>query len=86
MIIVVLVLILIWRCVQGSVGILNVVQLFYAMAVCGFILTKTVIMATMNDVINYLLLIPVAGCLLMGYVRLLGLRFWIGCKREWCVI
>lgn len=51
---------------QGSVGILNVVQLFYAMAICSFILTKTVIMETMNDVINYLLLIPVAGCLLMG--------------------
>lgn len=54
---------------QGSVGILNVIQLFYAMAVCSFILTKTVIMETMNDVINYLLLIPVAGCLLMGYAR-----------------
>src|SRR5690606_17443586 len=51
---------------QGSVGILNVLQLMYAMAVCSFILTKPVIMDTMNDIINYLLLIPVVGCLLMG--------------------
>jgi hypothetical protein len=48
---------------QGSIGIFNCCQIFFSMWLCYKILTSDVITQSMNDIINYLLIIPITGCI-----------------------
>jgi hypothetical protein len=51
---------------QGIVGIINILEIASSLYLCYRILTLPVITQSMNDVINYLLLIPIGGCAGMG--------------------
>ena len=48
--------------IQASVCLLNIVQILGSVFLCVRILTAPVITQSMNDVINYLLLLPIGGC------------------------
>jgi hypothetical protein len=48
--------------VEASVGILNVAEIFFSLYLCFKILTAPVIEKSMLEMINYLLILPVAGC------------------------
>ena len=51
---------------EGIVGTLNLVMIFASLYLCYRILTSPVITQSMNDIISYLLLIPIGGCAGMG--------------------
>ena len=51
---------------EGIVGIMNLVMIFASLYLCYRILTSPVITQSMNDIISYLLLIPIGGCAGMG--------------------
>merc|ERR1711871_220886 len=51
---------------EGIVGTLNLVMIFASLYLCYRILTSPVITQSMNDIISYLLLIPIGGCASMG--------------------
>eukprot|EP00602_Paraphysomonas_sp_CaronLab_P000778 CAMPEP_0185029802 /NCGR_PEP_ID=MMETSP1103-20130426/16350_1 /TAXON_ID=36769 /ORGANISM="Paraphysomonas bandaiensis, Strain Caron Lab Isolate" /LENGTH=325 /DNA_ID=CAMNT_0027564689 /DNA_START=366 /DNA_END=1343 /DNA_ORIENTATION=+ len=46
---------------QGIMGIVNVLQIALSMYICTTILTASVITQSMNDTINYLLMLPIGG-------------------------
>lgn len=47
--------------VQGSIGIFNCVQIGVSMFLCYHILSAQVITKSMNDTMNYLLILPIGG-------------------------
>lgn len=51
---------------QGVVGVINIVLITSSLYLCYRILTSPVITQSMNDIINYLLLIPIGGCAGIG--------------------
>ena len=53
--------------VEASVGVLNVSEIVFSLYLCFKILTLPVIHESMNDVVNYLLAIPVAACCGLTY-------------------
>jgi hypothetical protein len=48
--------------IQGCVGIFNCFQIGVCMYLCYHILSAQVITKSMNDTMNYLLVLPIAGC------------------------
>ena len=60
--------------VEATVCALNCVEIVFSMWLCFKILTLPVIHESMNDVINYLLAIPIAACV--------GLAFYLWWMRE----
>jgi hypothetical protein len=57
----------VWWCrtlilIQGSVGIMNCVQIGLCMYLCYHILSAQVITKSMNDNMNYLLMLPIISC------------------------
>lgn len=51
---------------QGIIGILNMVEIGISMYLCTHILTHSVITESMNDIMNFLLVLPIAGCIGIG--------------------
>ncbi len=48
--------------VQASICAFDLVAVFFSMYICYDLITPSVLTQSMNDIINYLLLIPIAGC------------------------
>ena len=48
--------------IQGCIGMTNCVQIGLTMFLCYHILSAQVITKSMNDSMNYLLMLPIAGC------------------------
>lgn len=67
----------------GVVGIINLIVILISIYMCYRIITAPVITQSMNDVINYLLLIPISGCI--GVASYLGeyptLPYYAGLSR-----
>eukprot|EP01041_Mallomonas_annulata_P008571 gene8571-17681_t len=51
----------------AAIGLLNIVEIFGSMYLCYHILTVSVLSQSMNEFINYLLILPVSGCFGLGY-------------------
>lgn len=51
-------------------GIINIFQIGLSMYICTNILTSTVITQSMNDSINYLLMLPIGACSGLGFYTL----------------
>jgi hypothetical protein len=49
--------------IVASVALVNIVIILITIYICYRILTREVITQSMNDIINYLLLLPMAGCI-----------------------
>ena len=59
---------------QSIMGIFNILQIALSMYICTNILTSAVITQSMNDSINYLLMLPIVACIGLG-VYTLWMRF-----------
>jgi hypothetical protein len=51
-------------------GIINICQIALSMYICTNILTSSVITKSMNDTINYLLMLPITACAGLGVYTL----------------
>ena len=52
--------------IQGIVGIFNVLEIAWSIYLCYHLLSAPVISQSMNEVINYLLMMPIGACLGLG--------------------